>query len=128
MSKKSLPRVLIVDDDDNLRLWLTTLLSTLDCEVVGEASNGQDGIEKFKELRPDLLLLDINMPGLKGDQALDYILLDDPDAYVILLTSVNKMQFITEQMVKGAQLYIRKDTPQDKIKAVLSEHLEKLKS
>lgn len=128
MSAEMKPRVLVVDDDEPIRIWLKGLLASLGCEVIGEADNGQDGIEMFRKHRPDLVLLDIRMPVMTGDKALDYILLEDPNAHVILLTSVRDSRFIFDRLDAGAQYYIRKDNPPEEIRALLQEQIQKIKT
>ena len=122
------PRVLLIDDEESIRIWLKGLLIALGCEVVGEAENGRDGVELFQKERPDLVLLDLQMPVMTGMMALDYIIAEDPDAHVILLTSVTDTKVIYERFEAGAQYYLRKDEPPEKIKAALQEQLEKIKT
>ena len=99
MNEETKPRVLVIDDEESIRTWLRGLLVSLGCEVVGTAENGLEGVELFKKERPDLVLLDMKMPVMMGDKALDWIMHEDPDAYVVLLTSVNESRFIFERMM-----------------------------
>ncbi len=127
MNAEIKPRVIVIDDELEVRTWLKGLLTTLGCEIAGEAENGREGVELFKKERPDLVLLDLNMPVMTGVEALDFILGEDPDAYVIMLTSVTDEKVIQDRMIKGAQYYLPKHNPPDEIKAVLQEQLEKIK-
>jgi len=128
MNSENKARVIVIDDELPTRIWLKSLLKSLDCEVVGEAENGRDGFELFKNEKPDLVLLDLMMPVMKGTEALDLILQEDPDAFVILLTSVRNTLTIYEQMELGAKFFLAKDTPPTKLKAALAKQLEIIKS
>ncbi len=127
MSDEIKPRVIVVDDEESIRIWIKGLLIALGCEIVGEAGNGRDGVELFKKERPDLVMLDIQMPELSGDLALEYILAADPEARVILLTSVDSSEFIHERMQAGAHYYLSKHAPPDEFKAALEAQISKLK-
>lgn len=127
MSGEIKPRVILVDDDESIRIWLKGLLVALGCEIAGEAGNGRDGVELFKKERPDLVFLDVQMPELSGDLALDYILAADPDARVILLTSVDSSRFIYERMEAGAHYYLSKHAPPDEFRAAIEEQINTLK-
>ncbi len=128
MDEEIKPRVLVIDDEMEVRTWLKGLLTSLGCEIAGEAENGREGLELFLKERPDLVLLDLNMPVMTGVEALDFILGYDPDAYVIMLTSVTDEKVIQDRMIKGAQYYLPKHYSPDEIKAVLQEQLEKIKA
>jgi len=128
VSKEIKPSVLVIDDEESVRTWLKAMLISLGCEVVGEAKNGQEGVELFKRERPDLVLLDLEMPVMKGTEALDFILLEDPDAYVIMLTVVKDPAVIHDRLMAGARYYLPKDSPPEKIQATLREQIEKVKS
>ena len=127
MSDDIKPRVILVDDDESIRIWMKGLLVALGCEIVGEAGNGRDGVELFKKERPDLVMMDIQMPELGGDLALEYILAADPEARVILLTSVDSSGYIHERMEAGAHYYLSKHAPPDEFRAALEEQISKLK-
>ena len=128
MTEEIKPRVLVIDDEESVRIWLKGLLISLGCEIVGEAKNGQEGVELFKRERPDLVLLDLEMPVMKGDEALDDIMIEDPDAYVIILTSVSDAQVIIDDLMAGARYYLPKHDSPEMIQAALQEQLEKIKS
>ena len=127
MSDEIKPRVIVVDDEESIRIWIKGLLVALGCEIVGEAGNGRDGVELFKKERPDLVMLDIQMPELGGDLALEYILAADPEARVILLTSVDALGYINERMQAGAHYYLSKHAPLNEFKATLEEQISELK-
>ena len=128
MSEEIKPRVLVIDDEESVRIWLKGLLVSLGCEVVGEAENGQEGVELFKREGPDLVLLDLQMPVMNGDEALDRIIIEDPDAYVIILTSVSDAKVIIDDLMAGARYYLPKHDPPEIIQAALQEQIEKVKS
>ncbi len=128
VSEEIKPRVLVIDDEESIRIWLKGLLIALGCEVVGEAENGQEGVELFKQERPDLVLLDLKMPVMTGDVALGYILDEDPNAHVVLLSSVRDWEEVRDVLMAGAQDYLTKDEPPEKIKAALQEQIEKIKA
>ncbi len=88
MNAEVKPRVIVIDDEQEVRTWLKALLISLGCEIAGEAENGREGLELFKKERPDLVLLDLMMPVMTGVEARKFILGEDPDAHVVLLTSV----------------------------------------
>ncbi len=119
-------RVILIDDQDDVRTYLKGILGKLDCDVVGEAENGKKGVELFKKVKPDLILLDLKMPVMDGGEALDLIMADDPDARVILLTAVDDSMDIMSKFDAGAQYYIRKDNPPDKIRSILEEQINNI--
>ena len=128
MNAEIKPRVIVIDDEQEVRTWLKGLLTSLGCEIAGEAENGRDGLELFKKERPDLVLLDLMMPVMTGDEARKFILGEDPDAHVVLLTSVTDEKVVMGEMIAGVEYYLRKDRPPDEIKAALQENIEKIKS
>jgi len=121
MAQVKKPRVLIAEDESHSRLLLKAILSSMNCEVVGEATTGVEAIELFRQLKPHLLLLDINMPNKTGDEALQEIMAEYPRAFVIMLTSVADLESIERCIELGAANYIRKDTPVAEIKQAIKE-------
>jgi len=115
------PRVVLVDDETHIRMLMRTVMSTMGCEVIGEAANGQEAVDVFRKEKPDLLLLDINMPVKTGEEALKEILAEFPDAFVIMLTSLADIESVQNCLNLGATNYIRKDTPLREIKKIIKE-------
>jgi two-component system chemotaxis response regulator CheY len=121
MGQTARPRVLVAEDEGHCRVLLRAVLKSMNCEVVGEAENGEQVLGLFRELKPHLLLLDINMPLKTGDEVLKEIFGEQPDAFVIMLTSVADLESIENCLELGAANYIRKDTPIAEIKATIKE-------
>jgi DNA-binding NarL/FixJ family response regulator len=113
------PRVLIVDDHPLTRDALATLLAGNDFEVVGQASDGQEAIDVAAKLRPQLVLLDLSMPGLDGLSALPGLRAAVPDAEVIVLTASGTEENLLAAIRAGAAGYLLKSEPPDKIVAFL---------
>jgi DNA-binding NarL/FixJ family response regulator len=113
------PRVLIVDDHPLTRDALATLLAGNDFDVVGQASDGQEAIDVAGKLRPQLVLLDLSMPGLDGLSALPGIRAAVPDAEVIVLTASGTEDNLLAAIRAGAAGYLLKSEPPDKIVAFL---------
>ncbi|MCH5264720.1 MAG: response regulator [Lachnospiraceae bacterium] len=101
-------KVLIVDDSRTSRRMLRNILSEHGHEVVGEAENGQVGYEKFIELEPDIVTLDITMPVLDGLGALDKIMNLDEEAIVIMVSAAGQKEKMVEAIKLGATEFIQK--------------------
>ena len=119
MSPVMQPRVLIVDDHPLTRDALATLLAGNDFDVVGQASDGQEAIDVAGKLRPQLVLLDLSMPGLDGLSALPGLRAAVPDAEVIVLTASGTEENLLAAIRAGAAGYLLKSEPPDKIVAFL---------
>lgn len=115
MSLLMQPRVLLVDDHPLTRDALATLLSGNDFDVVGQASDGHEAIELAEKLRPQLVLLDLSMPGLDGLSALPGIRDAVPDAEVIVLTASGTEDNLLAAIRAGAAGYLLKSEPPDRI-------------
>lgn len=115
------PRVIIADDESHIRTLLKSLLRSIQFEVVGEAKTGLEALEQFRSLRPDLVLMDINMPIMTGEAALTQIRTEFPTARIVMLTSLADMQTVAKCARNGASSYIRKDTPPSEIKSMLQK-------
>jgi two-component system NarL family response regulator len=104
-------RVLIVDDAPVFRTVIGSALSAAGFEVVGEATNAQDAVQRAKELQPDIVLLDIVMPGGSGLEAAADILFGSPGSKVLLLTASESEEDLLVGVKAGARGYLTKDTP-----------------
>jgi CheY-like chemotaxis protein len=113
-------KILLVDDEPHVRKYVGLLARGLGSPVIFEASNGEEALALYAQKSPDLVLLDVNLPGMDGVQVLSAILAQDPDAVVVMLTSLANRQTIDECLRLGAVSYIRKDTPKEAILAELS--------
>ena len=101
------PKVLIVDDSDFMRNLLREILEE-NFEVVGEAENGVEAVELYREHEPDLVMMDIVMPIRDGIEATGEITGSDPDANVIMCTSVGQEEKMKNAVKAGADGYITK--------------------
>ena len=102
-------KVLIVDDDALVTQSLATILSVEpDVEVVGRGGSGPEAVEKHRELSPDILLLDIRMPGGDGLGAAEQILAEDEDARIVFLTTFSDDEYIVRALRMGARGYLIK--------------------
>lgn len=109
-------RVLLVDDHAVVRAGLTALLTTADdIEIVGTAANGQEAIERHGQLAPDVMLMDLSMPLLDGVEATRRIVANDPNACVIVLTSLSDDRRILEALRAGASGYLLKHAGPDEL-------------
>jgi two-component system, chemotaxis family, chemotaxis protein CheY len=124
---KPLPQsVLIVDDEAHVRLYIRMLLRNMGIEQFVEGGNGREGVELYREYRPDLTLLDINMPIMDGLEALETILSEDPEAMVVMMTAEATRQAVENSGQIGALQFIRKDTPREQIQAILANLFEEV--
>ena len=102
-------KVLIVDDDALVTQSLATILSVEpDVEVIGRGGSGPEAVEKHRELNPDILLLDIRMPGGDGLGAAEQILAEDEDARIVFLTTFSDDEYIVRALRVGARGYLIK--------------------
>lgn len=118
--------VLIADDHDVVRRGLKSLLQTRpDWEVCGEAADGRTAVELAKKLKPQIVILDVTMPGLGGIEATRQILAARPRTEILILTMHESEELVAEILKAGARGYVLKtDTSRDLLRAViaLSEH------
>jgi two-component system, chemotaxis family, chemotaxis protein CheY len=108
MEKTIKATIVVVDDDSMMREMLKLMLRGESYSVVGEASNGQDAIAQCKSLKPDLVLLDINMPKMSGLDALDAILKLDPAPIVLMMSADATMDNVSGAIKKGAAGFVVK--------------------
>jgi len=111
--------VLIVDDHAIVREGLKRILNESKIKVVGEAANGQEGIEKTLELQPDVVLMDIEMPQLSGIEATRIIKRQNPLAHVVILTIHEEEEMLFEAVKAGALGYVSKDRAPEELLEVI---------
>jgi DNA-binding NarL/FixJ family response regulator len=111
-------RVLVADDHPIVRSGIVALLQTApDVEVVGEATTGIEAVELASRLTPDLVLMDLRMPGMNGDEATAKILAATPGVRVLILTTYESDDSILTAIEAGASGYLLKAAPQEEILA-----------
>jgi NarL family two-component system response regulator LiaR len=117
-------RLLIVDDHIVVRQGLVAMLtSRYGMEIVGEACDGHEALQKAIELKPDVIIMDLNMPEMDGIEATIAIRRADPSARILVLTSFNEEDRAAAIMVAGASGYLLKDSGADElIQAIRSVH------
>jgi two-component system NarL family response regulator len=117
-------RVLVVDDHSLLRTGVANIINQEpDLEVVAEAANGRDAIAAFLEHRPDVVLMDLRMPGMEGVEAISRIRDVDPQALVVVLTTYDADEDIARALQAGAKAYILKDIAADALLACIRDVL-----
>src|SRR5271167_976090 len=112
-------KVLSVDDHALLREGIAALVNAeSDMKLVAEASNGQEAIEKFRIHRPDVTLMDLQMPGLNGIEAMNRILSEFPDARIIVLTTYSGDAQVLRALRAGARAYLLKGHDRELIETI----------
>jgi two-component system response regulator NreC len=115
-------RILITDDHTLFRQGIRTLLSAeQDLDIVGEAANGAEAVDKVAELRPDIVLMDIGMPGLSSFEATRQIKKIRPDTKVLFLTMYDDEDYLVQCMEVGASGYVLKDSPAQQLLAAIRD-------
>lgn len=113
-------RILIVEDQRIVREGIVALLEDeQQIEIVGEAANGREAIEMYTSLRPDVVLMDLQMPEIDGPEATRQICAADPQARVLVLTTYATDEFIFTALKAGACGYLLKDTSADQLVAAI---------
>jgi two-component system NarL family response regulator len=120
MKKKPTIRVMLVDDHPAFRKGLAALIKTeSDLEVVAETGDGNESITMFRRHRPDIVLMDLRLPGMGGVEATIAIRKEFPEARVIVLTTFDMDEDIFRAMDSGAKSYLLKDTPEDELTSTI---------
>lgn len=114
-------KILIVDDSRTSRKILRTILETAGHEIVGEAVDGEDGVNQFKELSPEITTLDITMPKLDGIEALKQIKAANASAKVIMVTAAGQQSKMVEAVKNGASEFVTKPYEADEITAIIAK-------
>ncbi len=116
-------RILIVDDSVIMRRNLRSLVTRLGHEVVGEASDGNEGYVKYVETKPDLVTMDISMPDTNGIEATSRILEIDPEASIIIVSALKQKKDVLQAIQAGAKYFILKPFSDAKVREVIEQVL-----
>ncbi len=122
--KSQMKTVLIVDDIPFVRKTLKQILSSHGYRVVGEAANGEEAIHLYRETQPDVVTMDLVMPTLNGVEATKRIMKFDPNAVIVILSSMMQENLITEAILAGAKDYIVKPFQTEEVLKVMQTATE----
>lgn len=117
-------RILVVDDAAFMRMMLKDALTKSGFEVVGEAVDGLDAVEKYKELKPGLTTLDITMPNLDGIEALKKIREINPDAKCVMCSAMGQQAMVIAAIQAGAKDFIVKPFQADRVVETVGKVLD----
>lgn len=113
-------RVIIVDDHPMVAEGIEAILETYDdLEIISVLKNGQEAIDKVEDLEPDVMLLDLNMPGVNGLSATEMILEKRPQTRILILSMHDSPEYISTALDHGAKGYVLKDVPTEEIKTAI---------
>jgi len=108
-------RILIADDALFMRNMLRDIFVKAGYQIVGEASNGVEAVEKYHELQPDLVTMDIVMPLKSGIEALQQITREDPDARIVMCSALGQEALVIEAVQAGAKDFIVKPFKEERV-------------
>ncbi|MBY0572768.1 MAG: response regulator transcription factor, partial [Undibacterium sp.] len=115
-------KILLVDDHSLFRSGIRSLLQRHpEFEVVGEAADGLEGVKRAKQLKPDVVLMDLNMPGLSGSEAMQLIVEDCPTTQVLMLTVSEEAEDLGAALKNGAIGYLIKNIDADYLKLAIQK-------
>ena len=117
-------KILLVDDEAHIRKYVSLILKQLGTPAINEAGNGHDALAAYAAEKPDLVLMDVNMPHMDGMETLRKLKQVDPGCVVIMLTSLANRETVERALESGAAHYIRKDTSKEEIAKALVEIIE----
>jgi len=116
--------VLVVDDSILMRRMIAESLMDSGWDIVGEAQDGEEAVDKYRELSPDAVTMDIVMPNADGLYALKRIIDIDPDAKVVVVSALNQTKLISEAIRGGAQDFIAKPFLPEQLQQTMASCLE----
>ncbi len=109
-------KILIVDDHEVVRDGLKNILLSLNnVAIAGEAANGEDAISMYDSLKPDLVIMDISMPGMNGIEATRIIKENDPNAKILILTMHDNQEYLNQIIRSGAKGFVLKNTDKEEL-------------
>lgn len=116
-------RILIVDDAAFMRMMLKDILSKNGFEIAGEAENGVIAVDKYKELKPDLVTMDITMPELDGISAVKRIKSLDPNARIVMCSAMGQQAMVIDAIQAGAKDFIVKPFQPERVLEAIQKAL-----
>lgn len=116
-------KILIVDDALFMRRVIRKNLEECGCGEIAEAADGKEALELYRQQRPDLVLLDITMPGMSGLEVLEALCRDYPEARVVMCSAVGQDQMIANALMLGARDFIVKPFKADEFKKIVENAL-----
>jgi len=120
INENSVPhRVLIADDASFIRRSISKILTSVGYEIAGEAVNGQEAVDKFFELKPNVVTMDITMPVMGGIEALQEIVKKDRAAKIVMVSAIGYQNMVKEAILKGAKNFVVKPIKPDNVKTFL---------
>lgn len=120
--------ILVVDDSAIMRRNLSAILSNAGHTIVAEATNGELGVKEYKKRKPDLVTMDITMPVLDGISAVKQIIEFDPEAQIIMISSLDQKFMVLTALQKGARHYIIKPFSPEKVLKIINDVLDTSRS
>ncbi len=113
--------VLITDDTAFMRMTLKNVIQKNGFEVVGEATDGEDAIVKYQELKPDLVTMDITMPKMDGITAIKHIITEDPNAKIIVCSAMGQKPMVIDALNAGAKDFLVKPFDAERVIEALNK-------
>ena len=117
-------RILVVDDAAFMRMMVRDMLKKIGHQVVGEAANGLQGVQMYKELKPDLVTMDVTMPEMDGVEAVKEIMAFDRDAKIIMISAMGQQAIVMDCIKAGAKDFIVKPFNIDRLEEAVKKVLE----
>ncbi|MFB6203617.1 MAG: response regulator [Candidatus Nanohaloarchaea archaeon] len=117
-------KALVTEDSSFMRKILVNILEDLGFDEIKEAENGEQAVEKYRDSRPDIVLLDIVMEEMGGIEALKQIKEMESDATVIMISAVGQQEMVDEAMDLGAEEFVEKPFENDDVKATIKDVLD----
>ena len=114
-------KILICDDAAFMRYHIKSMVLKNGFDVIGEAEDGLDAVKKYKELKPDIVTMDITMPNMTGIDALKQIIKMDPNAKVIMLSAMGQEAMVKEAILSGARNFIVKPFTETNLIKVIAQ-------